>query len=155
MIKLYPSRFDFMAKYLYVKQYDKKYNTSFFIDLYKAHITTFNGGYELPDTTLPNSTIIKQNIDDFIKVFNELIDDMKKNGYNKQYPIPVDKNGIIENGCLVYEHTPIVISDDFVLKIQEVLSKETKDTFNDFKKQITDGSPSVEDLIFSPSPSIF
>ncbi len=98
MIKLYPSRFDFMAKYLYVKQYDKKYNTSFFIDLYKAHITTFNGGYELPDTTLPNSTIIKQNIDDFIKVFNELIDDMKKNGYNKQYPIPVDKNGIIENG---------------------------------------------------------
>jgi len=64
-------------------------------------------------------------------------------------------NGIVENGCLVYEHTPIVISDDFVQKIQEVLSKETKDTFNDFKKQITDCSPSVEDLIFSPSPSIF
>ena len=64
-------------------------------------------------------------------------------------------SGIIENGCLVYEHTPIVISDDFVIKIQEVLSKETKDTFNDFKKQITDGSPSVEDLIFSPSPGIF
>ncbi len=64
-------------------------------------------------------------------------------------------NGIVENGCLVYEHTPIVISDDFVQKIQEVLSKETKDTFNDFKNQITDVSPSVEDLIFSPSPSIF
>ena len=64
-------------------------------------------------------------------------------------------NGIIESGGLVYEHSPIVISDDFVQKIQQVLSKETKDTFNDFKKKITDGSPSVEDLIFSPSPSIF
>jgi len=64
-------------------------------------------------------------------------------------------NGIIESGGLVYEHSPIVISDDFVQKIQQVLSKETKDTFNDFKKKITDGSPTVEDLIFSPSPSIF
>ena len=99
MIKIYPSRFDFMAKYLYIKQYDKKYNTSFFIDLYKAHINTFNGGYELPDSTISNCGITKQNIDDFIKVFNELIDDMKENGYNKEYPIPVDKNGIIENGA--------------------------------------------------------
>ena len=98
MIKIYPSRFDFMAKYLYIKQYDKNYNTKFFIDLYRAHINTFNGGYELPDTTQPNSPIIKQSIDDFIKVFNELIDDMKNNGYNKQYPIPVDFTGIIENG---------------------------------------------------------
>ena len=98
MIKIYPSRFDFMAKYLYIKQYDNKYNTNFFIDLYKAHIITFNGGYELPDTTLQNNTIIKKNIDDFIKVFNELIEDMKLNGYNKQYPIPIDQNGIIENG---------------------------------------------------------
>ena len=32
-----PSRFDLMAKYLYVKQYDKKYNTSFFL-IYIEHI---------------------------------------------------------------------------------------------------------------------
>ena len=64
-------------------------------------------------------------------------------------------NAIIEDGRLVYEHTPIVISDDFVLKIQEVLSKETKDTFNNFRDKITDGSPSVEDLIFSPTPGIY
>jgi hypothetical protein len=61
-------------------------------------------------------------------------------------------NAIIEDSRLVYEHTPIVISDDFVLKIQEVLSKETKDTFDNFRDKITDGSPSVEDLIFSPTP---
>ena len=63
-------------------------------------------------------------------------------------------NGIIENGGLVYEHTPIVISDDFVQKIQDVLSVETKETFDDFKKQITDGDPSVEDLVFSPTPGL-
>jgi hypothetical protein len=63
-------------------------------------------------------------------------------------------NGIIENGGLVYEYTPIVISDDFVKKIQDVLSAETKETFNDFKKQITDGIPSVDDLIFSPTPGL-
>ena len=61
-------------------------------------------------------------------------------------------NAIIEDSRLVYEHTPIVISDDFVLKIQEVLSKETKDTFDNFRDKITDGSTSVEDLIFSPTP---
>ena len=99
MIKVYPSRFDFMAKYLYVKQYDKRYNTNFFIDLYKAHINTFNGAYELPDITIQNNTITKQNMGDFIKIFDELIGDMKKNGYNKQYPIPVDQTGIIENGA--------------------------------------------------------
>jgi hypothetical protein len=58
------------------------------------------------------------------------------------------------NGGLVYEHTPIVISDDFVQKIQDVLSAETKETFDDFKKQITDGDPSVEDLVFSPTPGL-
>lgn len=98
MIRLYPSRFDFMAKYLYIKHYDKKYNTTFFIDLYKAHINTFNGGYELPDSTISNCGITKQNIDDFIKVFNELIDNMKENGYNKMYPIPINSDNIIENG---------------------------------------------------------
>jgi hypothetical protein len=98
MVHIYPSRFDFMAKYLYIKQYDKKYNTYFFIDLYKAHINTFNGGYELPDSTDRNRQITKKSIDDFLKVFDNLIYDMKMNGFKKEFAIPVNSNGIIENG---------------------------------------------------------
>lgn len=99
MIVIYPSRFDFMAKYLYIKQYDKQYNTLFFIDLYKAHIITFNGAYELPDSTQNNKCITKTKIEDFLISFDTLICNIKNNGYDKNYPIPFDKNGIIENGA--------------------------------------------------------
>ena len=36
-----PQRFDLMAKYLYIRNYEKKINSSFYIDLYKHHIEVF------------------------------------------------------------------------------------------------------------------
>jgi len=95
---LSPQRFDLMAKYLYIKSYDKKYNTKFFIDLYHKHLITFNNCYELPDMT-SNEEIKKENINDYINNFNKLIDDMKINGYNEDYSIPIGVNNIIINGA--------------------------------------------------------
>jgi hypothetical protein len=45
------------------------------------------------------------------------------------------------------------VSDDFMLKLQDVLSLETKESFDKFREQLVDG-PSIEDLIFSPTPGL-
>lgn len=63
-------------------------------------------------------------------------------------------SGVIEAGALVFDHSPLVVSDDFMLKLQSVFSRETKETFDGLRDKILDGSPSVEDLIFSPTPGI-
>ncbi|MDB9882794.1 hypothetical protein OAD66_06630 [Bacteroidia bacterium] len=63
-------------------------------------------------------------------------------------------SAIIENDKLLYEHSPMVVSDEFMEKLQSVLSKETKDKFDGLRDKILDGSPSVEDLIFSPTPGV-
>lgn len=63
-------------------------------------------------------------------------------------------SAIIEDGCLVYDHSPMVVSDEFMEKLQSVMSKETKEHFDGLRDEILDGSPSVEDLIFSPTPGL-
>lgn len=75
-------RFDLMAKYLYIKYK----NIDFYRELYHKHLITFNNCYEYPGT--------KKNIDDFITSFNDLIEDMKTNGYNNNHPIPLYNNKI-------------------------------------------------------------
>ena len=85
---LTPKRFDLFAKYLYLKYKNKE--TNFYRDLYKNHIITFNNCYEHPGT--------KNTIDDFFKTFDELIEDMTKNGFNKDYAIPV-YNNVFTNGA--------------------------------------------------------
>ena len=95
---LHPSRFDLMAKYLYVKSIDKNLNTDFFKELYHKHFVTFNGCKELPDNTIGEIGIAKNNIDDFINSF-KLIENMKKNGFDERFPIPIGNNGIIVNGA--------------------------------------------------------
>ncbi|MFT5952678.1 MAG: hypothetical protein ACI9AU_001400 [Bacteroidia bacterium] len=62
-------------------------------------------------------------------------------------------SGIIEDNRLVYEHSPMVVSDDFMRKLQDVLSLETKESFDKFREQLVDG-PFIEDLIFSPTPGL-
>ena len=64
-------------------------------------------------------------------------------------------SGVIENGCLVFDYSPMVVSDTFMQKLQSVLSKETKEAFDDLSEQILDGAPSLEDFIFSPTPGLF
>ena len=113
IIYIYPERFDFMAKYLYIKYYEKKYKTDFFIDLYKQHINSFNGGKEEKDITIEKQND-KNGLDDFIINFNTLIDNMKKYGYDDKYPIPIAKDGLLENGVHRY-------STSYYYKIKPVI----------------------------------
>ena len=87
---LIPCRFDLMAKYIYIKFKENHIEIPFYKELYKAHINTFNNCWEHPGT--------KSGIDEFFDSFNKLIDNMKKNGFNKDYPIIVGNNGVIVNG---------------------------------------------------------
>jgi hypothetical protein len=95
---LKPQRFDFMAKLLYVYSYDNRLNTHFFRDLYENHMITFNGCKELPDSTIDGCGITKNNIHDFFKDFHSLIENMKHNGFDPSYAIPVGTDGLLENG---------------------------------------------------------
>jgi hypothetical protein len=64
-------------------------------------------------------------------------------------------SGIIDRGGLLYEHSPMVVSDEFMEEMQGVLSKETKDSLNGLRDKILDGSPSLEDIINTPTIGIF
>ena len=99
-----PCRFDLMAKYLYIKYKHIQINSTFFIELYQNHIATFNNFNEYPG--------IKKGKDTFLKSFDALIDDIKKNGFNNSYPIPINQNNLISNGahrlivCFYYNIKP-------------------------------------------------
>lgn len=94
-------RLDIVVKMLYIESYITKKRYDYFLDLYKRHIFLRTGGIE--DN--------KKNIEDFINVFNTLIDDFKVNGFDKNYPIPVSiHNNKIVNGahrlaCSIYFKT--------------------------------------------------
>ncbi len=96
---IHPCRFDLMAKYLYIKAKDKELKTDFFKELYHKHFITFNNCKEYPDLTRGEKGLTKNNINDFIKSFDNLIDNMKENGFDDKYPIPLGKNGVIVNGA--------------------------------------------------------
>lgn len=89
-------RFDFMIKYLYVYGYENNLQTDFFKNIYTLHMQTFNNFTEVTD--YENSEIIKNNGDICIKIFNKIIDSLKKNGFNENYPIPLGMDNIITNG---------------------------------------------------------
>jgi len=105
MDKLYYTRFDLMAKYLYIKYKEKKINSDFYKILYKKHIECMNNCWEYPGTKIC--------IDDFYKNFNFLIENMKKNGFDKNNIIELGTNGILINGshrlmtCFYYKINPI------------------------------------------------
>lgn len=96
---LSPCRFDLMAKFLYIKSRDKNLETCFYKELYHKHLITFNNCSEFPDTTIGERGISKKNFEAFINTFHILIDNMKKYGYDNNFPIPVGKNRIILNGA--------------------------------------------------------
>ena len=55
---------------------------------------------------------------------------------------------------MVFEQGPMVVSDEFMERLQDVLSVETKQAFDKIRDKVFDGSPSLEDLIFSPKPGL-
>lgn len=136
-----PKRFDLMAKYLYIKSYDKKYTTKFFKELYHKHLITFNNCYELPDITMKDC-IKKENIEDYINNFDKLIDDIKKNGYNETYPIPIGYNNVIINGA----HRLMTSYYYNINPITEKINKIGCESYNfDFFKNRKE-NPSLDDV---------
>src|SRR3990172_9887373 len=105
LILLAPERLDIIVKYLFIKSTmegeDAELNTS----LYKRHIIRRTGGIEDE----------KRTVGDYLESFKKLINEVKANGFNKQFCIPMSQiNGILLNGahraaaCLYFGIKPFV-----------------------------------------------
>lgn len=91
------NRWDILAKlyYAYIYLVYQKSPPKWAVQLYSDHIMVLNGAKEELTYYQKDS---KENIDSFINSFNDLIDNISRNGYNSKYPIPITINGSILNG---------------------------------------------------------
>ena len=100
---LCPERIDLAAKIAYIEARETGGDMSFARELYRKHIEAFSEGY----FTEPGDEN-KDSLEKFFSVFDELIDDFKKNGFNPEKSlIPVGQNNIILDGahrtaCAIY-----------------------------------------------------
>lgn len=60
-------------------------------------------------------------------------------------------SAMVEGGKLVYEHSPMAVSDTFMEKMQECMSQKTRDYFDGFKDKYFDLDPDLKDLINGPT----
>jgi hypothetical protein len=91
------NRWDILIKKIYV-YYFLLYNNNppkWVIKLYNDHIAVLNGGIEEQTIFQTNN---KENINEFINCFNNLIININNNGYNIKYPIPLSRNKTPLNG---------------------------------------------------------
>jgi hypothetical protein len=91
------NRWDILAKYYYAYLY-LIYNgkpPEWAIELYYNHILVLNGGKEETTYFQPQG---KSGFEAFITGFHVLMDNITKNGFDKQYPIPITSNDSILNG---------------------------------------------------------
>jgi len=90
-----PERIDLIAKYKYIEALDKKLDTDFFYNQYKATIEAFSSGkFNEPGNKEKNSF---KKFDDTLK---ELIKDISENGFDENKSvIPITKDGIILDGA--------------------------------------------------------
>ncbi|WNB92464.1 hypothetical protein [Bacillus sp. NEB1478] len=87
------SRFDIMAKYIYGKFYENKWNSNWGTRLYDDHIWTFNR-YDEDDGSG------KKGIKSFVKNFNSTLDSIKKHGFDDNVSlIPISNNGVPLDGA--------------------------------------------------------
>ena len=91
------NRLDILVKYLYIKGFVENKNKDFYTKLYKKHIQLYNWWVE--DN--------KESVNDFIKSFNNLIFSFKRNWFDTNYKIPINKNWFILNwahrlACCLY-----------------------------------------------------
>lgn len=100
---LCPARMDLAAKIAYIEARETGADMGFARELYRKHIEAFSEGY----FTEPGDEN-KDSLDKFFTVFDELIDDFKKNGFDPEKSlIPVGQNNIILDGahrtaCAIY-----------------------------------------------------
>jgi len=104
-------RLDIVAKYLYVKYFDLNVDSDYAEKLYLKHIEYFNSFYESDGSN-------KLGKSEFLKSFNSVISSIKKNGYDKDFIIPLSENNSIYDGshrvaiCAYYGIQLPVISVD-------------------------------------------
>lgn len=97
------SRIDLIVKYYYISCREKNQNLSFAKELYEKHIEAFTDS-TFSEQGNPN----KNSIEKYIEVFDNLIDNFKKTGFDSDISIiPVGKNyelldGSHRTACAVY-----------------------------------------------------
>jgi hypothetical protein len=91
---LIPERIDLIAKLKYIEYREKGYDLTFIKELYTAHIEAFSyGSFTEPGSEEKNS------IRRYFESFDNLIDNIKQNGINKNISvIPVGCNNAIMDG---------------------------------------------------------
>ncbi len=87
-------RLDLACKIFYIECRENGYDMTFAKKLYKKHIQAFtNGSFTEPGSSEKNS------IGAYYEIFDGLIDDIKKNGFDiTKSIIPVNENGVIMDG---------------------------------------------------------
>lgn len=112
IVKVQPSnllsdtRFDLVIKSNFVNEYRKKNLSRYSDSLYTRHINIINGFVE-------NDGSGKVGKDRFLIAFKELIDSIESNGFDENFPIPINKEGNIVDGahrlsCMVTKKDPIL-----------------------------------------------
>jgi len=90
-----PERIDLIAKIKYIENRDRGLSSSFINEMYDRHIEAFTlGTYTEAGNSLKNS------IDRYRKVFDQLIDRIKREGFDEKVSVvPVGRNNVILDGA--------------------------------------------------------
>jgi hypothetical protein len=124
------TRFDIFAKIAYIKY--KETNFELAKEIYYEHIKAFNPDFKEPGRD------DKNNFDDFINTFNELINTLRKNNFDdKTSIVPVDKNNKILDGA---HRISILSYFDKKVTIAKFLNVSSKSIF-DYKYFLSRGLP--------------
>jgi hypothetical protein len=82
-------RFDLIVKYLYTKNYVNKYNTDYYLNMYKEHLRVWNNFIEYDNKNKNNFEIYRET---FHNIINDVIND--NFDFNKS-PIPIFNDSIL------------------------------------------------------------
>ncbi len=86
-----PRRVDLIIKLLYVMYREAKLQTAYALELYEEHLRVWNGFKEYDNPQ-------KNSLNAFLETFNNIIDSMKKGGFDSTYPVPISASGDLLNG---------------------------------------------------------
>jgi hypothetical protein len=103
-------RIDLIVKYYYIRCWEKNVNVDFARELYEKHIEAFTDG-----TFMEQGSTYKKSIENYLEVFNNLIDEFKERGFDSNISIiPIGKNNELLDGshrtaCAAYFNQKIKV----------------------------------------------
>lgn len=110
---LTPERFDLAIKYLYARHRELGVQSNWARELYHAHIRAFSGG------TCCEGDGTKQNIDDYFRAFDGLLDAVKAGGFDPARSlVPIARGNVLIDGahraaaCLLHRKLVSVLAFD-------------------------------------------